>query len=182
MATVLGDLGNAVLIILVFSLLQLFLAVGSGIANIRQNWDMYKCNPSIMPFASVFGKNTQENFNECIKQNQLDFMGGFLQPIYGALTMFAQTGQEFSKNFEDMKIFGNKSENGSRNFISEAGARVNMFGNEGGNLIGSVQNAFSKLSSSLSIFFQLAQSPQQLANSLGNSIFNTAYEAIPGSG
>ena len=54
MASVFGDLGSAVVIILIFCILHGVLAVSIGIANIQNNWEHYKCNPAVMPFASVF--------------------------------------------------------------------------------------------------------------------------------
>ncbi len=178
MATVLGDLGNAVLIVVVFSLLQFFLSIGSGIANIKKNWDDYKCNPSIMPFAAVFGKNTQENFNECIKQNQVSFMGGFLEPIYGALQMFATTGQEFAQNFEDIKVLGNSSKDGGSSFIDEAGTRIKLFANEGGNMFNTVRNTFNQLTSGITVVSEILRSPEQLVQQSENSIIKTGADAL----
>ena len=74
-----GDLGNLILIIFIFTLLQLFLSLNIGISEIRNNWDKYKCNPGIMPFAHVFGHDTGKNFNECIKSSQANFMNSFLE-------------------------------------------------------------------------------------------------------
>ena len=34
--------------------------------NIKKNWAEERCNPMIMPFASLFGYNTKENFNFCM--------------------------------------------------------------------------------------------------------------------
>lgn len=178
MATVLGDLGNALLIVLVFSLLQFFLAIGSGIANIKKNWDDYKCNPSIMPFAAVFGKNTQENFNECIKQNQVSFMGGFLEPIYGALSMFATTGQEFAKNFENVKVLGNSSKDGGSSFIDEAGLRIRSFASEGGSMFNRVRDTFNQLTSGVTVISEILSSPQEFVKQSDNSIIKTGADAI----
>ena len=85
MSSTFGDLGSAVVIIFIFSIIHAVLAVSIGIANIKRNWDYYKCNPAIMPFAGVFGHDIGKNFNECVKANQVDFMSGFLDPIYQSL-------------------------------------------------------------------------------------------------
>jgi hypothetical protein len=34
--------------------------------NIKKNWAEERCNPMIMPFASLFGYNTKENFDFCM--------------------------------------------------------------------------------------------------------------------
>ena len=46
MTSTFGDLGSAVVIIFIFSILHAVLAVSIGISNIKNNWEYYKCNPS----------------------------------------------------------------------------------------------------------------------------------------
>lgn len=38
----------------------------ANVAEIRQNWNQYRCDPSIMPFAGLYGYNTAQNFNFCM--------------------------------------------------------------------------------------------------------------------
>jgi hypothetical protein len=54
-----------ILIGLVFTLALYGLSFMSHIAEIKKNWRKYRCDPSIMPFASFYGYNTVENFNYC---------------------------------------------------------------------------------------------------------------------
>lgn len=54
-----------ILIGLVFTLAVYGLSFMSQIAEIKKNWRKYRCEPSIMPFASFYGHNTVENFNYC---------------------------------------------------------------------------------------------------------------------
>ena len=38
-----------------------------GMKNyIKHNWNEYRCNPFIIPFASLFGQNTTTNFKTCL--------------------------------------------------------------------------------------------------------------------
>lgn len=62
--------GNGIIFNVVFIIL---LAVGFYYTNISTNmrevsanWAKYRCDPSIMPFASLYGYNTAENFNYCM--------------------------------------------------------------------------------------------------------------------
>lgn len=38
----------------------------TNITEVAANWPEYRCNPLIMPFASLYGYNTAENFNYCV--------------------------------------------------------------------------------------------------------------------
>ena len=51
--------------------------------DIRENWDKYRCNPIMMPFAPMFGQDAISNFNECVKSTQINFISIFLAPIFG---------------------------------------------------------------------------------------------------
>jgi len=37
------------------------------IAEVSRNWPKYRCSPTVMPFASMYGYDTSQNFNYCLK-------------------------------------------------------------------------------------------------------------------
>jgi len=47
------------------------------VANIKENWPLYRCNPLYMPLAD----NIEENFVYCVQTMQTNFMGYLLQPL-----------------------------------------------------------------------------------------------------
>jgi hypothetical protein len=49
--------------------------------RIKDNWPVYRCQPLIMPFASIFGHNTSKNFSFCIQNIQSSFMDDLLKPV-----------------------------------------------------------------------------------------------------
>ena len=102
-----SNLGSVVLILFIFSLIHLFLTMSIGIANIKNNWDDYKCNPGIIPFAGVFGHDPVTTANECVKTTQMNFMSSFLEPIYASIGFLAENGSFFNEIFKNMKLFGN---------------------------------------------------------------------------
>lgn len=64
----------------------------SGVASISQikaNWDKYRCDPSVMPFAALYGYNTSDNFNYCLgnifNTKSLDITGPFAS-VLGSFT------------------------------------------------------------------------------------------------
>ena len=64
---------------------------GLGIANISANWAENRCKPQILPFASLYGYNTADNFNYCMKNVISDQAGQSLGPIYQVLATFVGT-------------------------------------------------------------------------------------------
>jgi len=64
----------------------------SSIAEIKQNWPKYRCNPIFMPLAD----NIEENFVYCIQNMQSSFMGYILQPLSFILNGLTAMGGELS--------------------------------------------------------------------------------------
>ena len=62
-----SDLTLSAIIIFMFLLLYIFNFLVAGIQRIKANWPHYRCQPTIMPFAGLFGHNASENFAYCIQ-------------------------------------------------------------------------------------------------------------------
>jgi hypothetical protein len=77
-----SDLISAIFIITVFIGLYVLSFLVIGTKYIQDHWSLYRCNPSVMPFASMFGHDTSENFTYCIQNMQSDYMGYLLEPIH----------------------------------------------------------------------------------------------------
>lgn len=158
-----GSLGSVVLILFIFSLIHLFLTLSIGIADIKRDWDKYKCNPGIIPFAGVFGHDPMKTSKECIKLTQVNFMSAFLQPIYAAIGFLSENGNFFSEIFSEIKLFGNTMQNDNFDFFKD------------------VQNWFEGMSSELTITFEHFLNIFQTANNmfvnLGLGLYNVTYVA-----
>jgi hypothetical protein len=59
-----------------------------NITEIANNWQTYRCNPLIMPFASLYGYNTSENFNFCVSNILTSGASNFTGPFASILQMF----------------------------------------------------------------------------------------------
>ena len=173
MTSTFGDLGSAVVIIFIFSILHAALAVSIGISNIKNNWEYYKCNPSIMPFASVFGHDVGKNFNECVQINQVDFMGSFLEPIYQSLNYFAQNGATFADMFERLKLFGNTQDDNMGSFADDAKGRIYNMSDATNRVFMGINDTFSKLTSTITILFYTIQSALVVGESAANELPST---------
>ena len=74
------DLLNSIFIIIVFIVLYVSNILAIGKKNIENNWAVYRCSPMVMPFASIFGHDTMQNFAYCIQNMQTNFMAPMLAP------------------------------------------------------------------------------------------------------
>lgn len=117
-----SDLSLSIIVIFIYMLLFLFNLLVVGIQRIKDNWPFYRCQPLIMPFASLFGHDSSENFSYCIQTMQKDFMGPLLGPlnfnvaslgdITGGLTSGLNTNRTFVSSFREavsgtfMNMFG----------------------------------------------------------------------------
>lgn len=99
------DLTLAIIIILIFILLYVFNILAVGIKKVKKDWPLYRCNPTIMPFASVFGEDTASNFTYCIQSMQSNYMGHLLEPVHYNLGVIGNIGTEITKNLSDVRAF-----------------------------------------------------------------------------
>ena len=76
-----SDLLSAIFIIIVFIGLYVLSFLVIGTKYIQDHWPLYRCNPTVMPFSSMFGHDAGENFTYCIQNMQSDYMGYLLEPI-----------------------------------------------------------------------------------------------------
>ncbi len=73
---------------LVFLVLLILLFNFGNLQEIAKNFPKYRCNPIIMPFASNFGYDTQENFNYCLTAIFNVKAAEIFTPIYALLGQF----------------------------------------------------------------------------------------------
>jgi hypothetical protein len=68
--TQLWDISNSVMVILLWLLIVYLIIVGlsqlASYKKVKDNWSKYRCSPSVIPFASLYGHNATENFNFCL--------------------------------------------------------------------------------------------------------------------
>lgn len=90
----------AFLILLVFIFMSVFWGLSkiTAIAEVKKNWKLYRCDPSIMPFASIYGYDAVENFNYCMGSifqiHSSDITGSFasiLKQFTGIISVVMQS-------------------------------------------------------------------------------------------
>lgn len=83
-------IGFFILLFVMIGVWVLLLGVADT-SEISKNWPKYRCDPSVMPFASFYGHDTTENFNFCLNGIINMEMGGALSPILQMLAVFLGT-------------------------------------------------------------------------------------------
>ena len=100
-----SDLTVSIIIVCVFIALYLFNFLVISIQHIKDNWPEYRCNPMIMPFTSIFGFSSSENFTYCIQNMQKNYMGYLLQPLNYNLDVFGAIGTTLGVNIGSLRTF-----------------------------------------------------------------------------
>ena len=63
----------------------------ADVEEVKKNWPKYRCKPNVMPFASLYGHDTGENFNFCLMNMFGTEMAGALGPVFVILGTIVST-------------------------------------------------------------------------------------------
>jgi hypothetical protein len=153
-----SDTFTSVFIITVFIALSASNALAVGVKNIKKNWMLYRCNPGIIPFASFFGHDVQDNFMYCIQNTQSGYMKYLMVPFHYILSLVGSVATQLVKNIQDV-----------REFINRMRARV----------IKLIQNLFGVILNIIITFQKIIISMRDLMNKLVG-IFTTILYLMTG--
>lgn len=176
----LGDTGNAFLIVLIFCIIQLSITLSIGLVQLRNNWDKYKCNPGVTPFAGLVGFDPVITFQECTKETQGNFMKVFLNPIFNTLNTFSEAGNVFTEVLESLKLGLNTQQGSTFNVVGDLGNRLNMLISGLSNTFINVGDAFGKISSMMTVIYYLMATAVQLGDSLKADLPGVAFRIFTG--
>lgn len=68
-------------------------------AEIKKDWNKYRCNPMFMPLSD----NMQEDFTYCVQNIQTNYMGFLLQPITFLISSLATLGGDLGNSLNDAR-------------------------------------------------------------------------------
>lgn len=122
-----SDFVLSFLILLIFGILLVSGVILTKILEIKNNWNKYKCNPMIMPFASYFGHDPVENFTYCIAETQKDLMQYFLAPLTYALGKAGSLGSALVGDLQNMRSMFNVGFLDFGNILDSFFGAINMF-------------------------------------------------------
>lgn len=96
-------IGFLIIITLLLGGLVLLLT-SSNTKEIAENWPKYRCSPTVMPFASLYGHDTAENFQFCLKNSFGDMAASAMGPFGQVLATFAGTLTVLIQNANSMRL------------------------------------------------------------------------------
>ncbi len=163
-----SDITRSVFIFLIFGMLFLFSIWSIGLKNIQKKWPIYRCNPMVMPFASLFGHDTMKNFVYCINNMQTGYMGNLLQPIHYKFDMMTDITSSLGSSLNDARGFINKFRN---NLASITKNTFGVFSNlivETQRLIAEFKDTMSKMVGVMITFMYTITGVNLMANSVWN--------------
>jgi hypothetical protein len=84
----------------------LWYAINSAVdvAEISRNWPKYRCTPAVMPFASVYGHDTAENFNFCLQKIFNGQVGGVTGPFATIISSIIKSMMTFLQNINSLRV------------------------------------------------------------------------------
>ena len=97
------DILSSMLIIVIFLCVYIGLYITKMAKKIEEDWPKYKCQPGIIPLAGYFGKDTLQNFTECIGEIQGGFMDIFLGPLKKAITSLGNIGNGIVESINTLR-------------------------------------------------------------------------------
>ena len=115
----LWSFNNALFVLIFIIIIAFILTFGANklfdVRNVKNNWAEERCSPLIMPFASIFGFNTKENFEFCMGK----IFNTHSMPFFGSI------GQMFS-HFTGLLTMIFDSISTLRNIIASLGGGINV--------------------------------------------------------
>ena len=115
----LWSFNNALFVLIFIIIIEFILTFGANklfdVRNVKNNWAEERCSPLIMPFASIFGFNTKENFEFCMGK----IFNTHSMPFFGSI------GQMFS-HFTGLLTMIFDSISTLRNIIASLGGGINV--------------------------------------------------------
>ena len=100
-----SDISQTIFILLIFVALFAYNILSVGIKKIEDDWPTYRCNPAVMPFASMFGQDAAQNFTYCIQTMQSNYMDYLMQPFNYNLGVVSQLGSTLTTSMNSVRAF-----------------------------------------------------------------------------
>jgi hypothetical protein len=174
----LSDTGKAFLIVIIFGLIQLSITLSIGLAQLKNNWNKYRCNPLVIPLAGLVDEDPIETFRACTKEIQWDFMKTILKPIYNSFTYFLDSGNLFIGILESLKTGLNVQHGSTLNMMTSLGTRFNILLVELSRAFITVSDMFGKVSSMVTVIFYLITTSVKLGDALNRDIPGTVMRVL----
>ncbi len=145
------------IIIIIYIILFSANMLAVGIKKIKKSWPEYRCNPTIMPFASLFGQDTMTNFAFCVENLISTFIPDLLAPIHYSENLMSSITSEMTTSINSVRAFLNNIRNMITFIIKDImGVFLNiLIGFQ--QMIISIKDLFQKTIGTLTVFLYLME-------------------------
>ena len=129
---ILSDILLSLFIVFIYLCINAYLKIRANANVIRENWPVYRCNPSYMPFAGMLMKPTdmskseytQMNFEYCFQNILNNVAVSFMEPLYYTQSMAGSILRGIVGALNDMRNLVNNIRNAISAIIAEILART----------------------------------------------------------
>ncbi len=165
------DIIYSIMIIIIYLLMFAFGIAVMNTNEIRDNWDIYKCNPAYMPFSqSIKGVDPEENMVGCMKNMSSEIMNYALEPVELSMSVIKVLITTIISTVSDLQGFAtdltstNSSSFGS--MFDSVGSVTSMFSG----IIDNLLDAIYRTSAIASVLQYMAQGVTLTSESLDNAL------------
>lgn len=165
------DIIYSIMIIIIYLLMFAFGIAVMNTNEIRDNWDIYKCNPAYMPFSqSIKGVDPEENMVGCMKNMSGEIMNYALEPVEASMSVIKVLITTIISTVSDLQGFAtdltstNSSSFGS--MFDSVGGVTTMFSG----IIDNLLDAIYRTSAIASVLQYMAQGVTLTSESLDNAL------------
>jgi hypothetical protein len=103
-ATDYGNWAGITILTVLFIGVWYFLNSAVDIVEVKRNWPKYRCSPSVMPFASMYGYDVNENFQFCLRTIFEGQVGEATGPFASIMGGTIGTLMTFLKNLNSIRV------------------------------------------------------------------------------
>lgn len=144
----------------------------SSMQEIKDNWPVYRCHPTVMPFAGVFGHNTGENFSFCISQLASSNMSSYLTPT-------ANIAQGHSSNMSGIT----KAVGGTMSGLSSSNSNMAGLGSFNLGVFGNINTTIEEITERAKSMGVIGKSIIEMPGDMlagGTNVFKNIWNGLPG--
>ncbi len=99
---------NSYVGLIIVTILMVVAVVGfyqfTAFNEVVNNWEKYRCDVSVLPFAGFYGKNAEENFNYCMTQMLTSKASSFTGPFASILTTIVGAMMTFMQSLNSFRV------------------------------------------------------------------------------
>ena len=166
-----SDKVSALIVIGMLSMFGMVIEMLNKVDEVKANWNTYKCNPAIVPFAPIFGKNPLTVFTECIQTMQSNNIGVLLAPINYNISMLSGLGSELGGSISALQAGAGMMAGAFEGVGAEFKNKFNGTSTEMKRFVLNLRDTFGKVGGIVYTLLKATEASVVTAKSMGKACF-----------